>query len=293
VAYIEHSRYAQALKARYKSVMTPFPALTNKSIDDIVAYLRNETRKAGTRASADSSGKNLSSDSADAGMEKPCTYNDTLYIPPSKQEESFFEGMPTDPVRPEQNFTADTLAPTLNDPSERNVQFIDPLPTDGMFDFDIKTLGWYNIDAYVSGYAGTTKVNVTANLQNSGGIPFNVYLFCPDKQILSVANTNEGDGYSFDKIDGALPLFLNDRAILFAFGSKGDKVFYGIEEFTIQKEQTITVQIKESTKEAIRQALLNKQMNGIDMGITKKEMIVRELPCNTFPAATDTTAIKN
>jgi cytochrome c2 len=293
VAYMEHSRYAQALQARYKSVMTPYPALTNKSIDDIVAYLRNETRKVGTSASTDGSGKNLSSDSVGAGNEKPCTYKDTLYIPPSKQDKSFFEGMPTDPAGPEQNITADTLPPTLKDPSKRNVQFMDPLPTDGMYDFDINTLGWYNIDAYMSAYAGTTTVNVIANLQNSGDIPFNVYLFCPDKQVLSVANINEGDRYSFDKIDGAVPLFLNDRAILFAFGSKGDKVFYGIEEFSIQKEQAITIQIKESTKDAIRQALLNKQMNGIDLGVTKKEMIVRELPCNTIPAATDTTASKN
>ena len=39
--------------------------------------------------------------------------------------------------------------------------------------------------------------------------------------MLSVSNEKNGTSYSFNKINKGVPLFINDRAVLFAFGSKG------------------------------------------------------------------------
>lgn len=167
----------------------------------------------------------------------------------------------------------------LENVEDRDIQFTDTNPTSGMYDFEIKTLGWFNIDAAMEGYLGTSNVKIWAQIQVEFEITMHVYLFCPDKQILSVGYEKQGDKYFFNKINGGAPLFLRDRAILFAFGSKGDKMYYGISEFTIQGEQTIQVKVKETTEEEIRSALLSKQMNGIDLGIEKKEQKIIKNHC--------------
>ncbi len=53
-----------------------------------------------------------------------------------------------------------------------------------MYNFNIKTLGWYNIDAYVEGYIGSTYVRLIAQLQINYEAEMNVYLFCPSKKML-------------------------------------------------------------------------------------------------------------
>ncbi|ODT95110.1 MAG: hypothetical protein ABS85_01860 [Sphingobacteriales bacterium SCN 48-20] len=100
----------------------------------------------------------------------------------------------------------------------------------------------------------------------------NVYLFCPDKQILSVSNGKDEKGYYFDKTNGGVPLFLRDRAVLFAFGRKGEKIVYGVSEFSISLEQVISVIVKDAPEQELLDALKNKNINGIDLGLEKLEM---------------------
>jgi cytochrome c2 len=287
--YIEHSDYAKQLQAQYKSVMTPFPGLSNTDIDNIITYINNESKNSSTNQNVDEPREDLKTDSTSGPSTEPCSYTDTTYLAAQKQTQTFLETIPADTFN-SSTPVIDTVPQKLKDPSQRNSDFTDPLPTNGMYDFEIKTLGWYNIDADMQGYAGTTGVKIFASLQNTADVGFHVYLFCPDKQVLSVANKMSGDKYSFEKINGTVPLFLEDRAILFAFGSKGDMVYYGIADFIIKQEQTIQINIIESTTEAIRQALLTKEMNGIDLGIEKKDMVIREFPCDPVAAGADTTS---
>lgn len=101
----------------------------------------------------------------------------------------------------------------------------------------------------------------------------------------------DGKGY-FNKINDGIPLFLRDSAILFAFGSKDEKMFYGISEFVIKSEQTIKIEIKETTEKEIREALFSKSLEGIDLGIEKKEKKIIKKDCNERIGIkkTDTTA---
>lgn len=272
--YIDTNSYVKELVSRYRSVMTPFPALSDKDIDNIISYINNETEKGGPEEYPF-----IDSSAAPAATLEPCLYSDTTYIPRPRRTESFLEGS-TDAFSPVSSTDDDTVPISLDDPAKRRTQFTDIRTTYGMYDFEIETLGWYNIDAEMRGYAGTTEVKVSVQLANNPGYPFHVYLFCPEKQVLSVANEKEDRLYTFDKINGGIPLFLNDRGIAFAFTTAGDKILYGISEFSIRQEQTINITVNETTKEALIKALAHKNLNGIKLNAEPKEMLVREIPCD-------------
>ncbi len=294
--FIAGDRYAKSLLEKYRSMMTAFPELQDYSIDAILAYFKNEEKRPGAKEEEQnyrdslskvvaSNFRNFKSDSV-AGIiqnnpveTNPCK-DDTIYIPVAKSEQSFFEST-SFPMPPDIDDTLSDLRPAKPESLEGFREgFNDPNPTSGMYDFEIRTLGWYNVDAFVEGYAGTTNVKVSAQLQVGFDITMHLYLFVPRNKMLSVGILKSANYYSFDKLDGGIPLFLDDRAILFAFGSKGDKMYYGISEFTIQHEQTIQIKIEETTSAEIKTMLFAKQIDGIDIGIEKKEMRVISPPCN-------------
>lgn len=306
--FMAKDKYTSNLRARYGSVMTGF-GMTNYEIDAILDYIKNESKRPGALEDEEKYRDSLSrierkNNAADSSSnrdgfgsfkEKPCG-DDTVYIPIPRQNFSFFDGETSFSTTPYIGDTIPVQPRYLDDPASRSNEFTDPNPTNGMYDFEIRTLGWYNIDAFMEGYVGTTIVRVWAQVQTDADIydDIHVYLFCPEKQVLSVGYDRQGDKYMFNKIDDGVPLFLGDRAILFAFGSKKDKMYYGISEFIINAEQTIPVNIMETTDEEIRQALLSKQLDGIDLGIEKKEKVILKRPCSDTLSKTikDTGAIK-
>lgn len=207
--------------------------------------------------------------------------DDTIYVRPSQPQISQFAEVDNPlPDQPSSEMT-NTFSgkKEVDNPEDRKVVFTDR-PISGMYEFQIKTFGWYNIDAYMDGYNGTSVVKVWAQLQGKFDADINVYLFCPDKQLLSVSNGNDTKGYYFDKINGGVPLFTGDRAILFAFGNKGTQFVYGVSEFFISTEQVIHITIKEAAQQELLEALQNKNINGIDLGVEKMEMKIVPGNCN-------------
>lgn len=261
------SGYPRAVEiSKYSpTVMDLFPLLDNESIDAIIKYVNNQEKYPSLMPQKDTT----------SGSFTTVCKDDTLYVKPSKAETSqfFTNDIPAPPATPSPAPDANTPSgeKKLNDPKERTVGFTDR-QTSGMYEFQIKTFGWYNIDAYMDGYAGTQPVKVWAQLQGTFDMDINVYLFCPDKQILSVSNGKDEKGYYFNKTKGGVPLFLRDRAILFAFGRKGEKIVYGVSEFSISLQQVISVVVKEASEQELLDALQNKSINGIDLGLEKLEM---------------------
>lgn len=267
------------------NVMQLFPNLSDKDIDAILDYIKNESNNPladeNTYPVKDTS---VSTYDSEVSIKNPCK-DDTVYLPVPKSDSSFLNGN----ISGQQNSTPiDTNITLESKPlkaeSAENLRsgFTDPNPTSGMYDFEIKTFGWYNIDAYVEGYEGSTNVKLWVLLQIEFEIHMHVYLFIPRNKMLSVMNDfRDGKNY-FNKINDGIPLFLRDKAILFAFGSKADKLYYGITEFVVQGEQTIDIKVKESTEKEIRDALLLKRLEGIDLGIEKKEMKIIQQNCDDF-----------
>ncbi len=247
--------YAVNISKFSPSEMTPFSAMTDEDINAILAYIKNEEKRPGAIEEDGFVGEFYPSDTMgmpDTSLKSvlPCGKKDTVYLPIPRQELSFFQEQP--PVNFQNSPATDTSSITtfsgkkyLDDPSTRVLGLSDFNSTTSMYDFRIEAFGWYNIDAEMEGYAGTSIVKVWAQAQVEFDIDLHVYLFCPDKQILSVGyEKQEGNKYFFNKINGGVPLFLNDRAVLFSFGSKDDKIYYGISEFYIKKHYCPTKIIK-------------------------------------------------
>lgn len=294
--------YTQALHKKWRpALMTSFPMLGKSGVDAIMAYVDNEA--ALTTESINT--KEIPEVPATTALEtysadtiNPCITNDTIV---KKRPGSL----------PSIEIITDTIprSTITNLPERAKAKDMEGLrngftdePISGMYQFSIETFGWYNVDAFVEGYDRTTNVNVNVSLQMEYEADMHLYLFCPEKKMLSVSNKNENNVYSFDKIDGKIPLFLNDKAILLAFGSKGDKTLYGTVSFTIQAEQSLTIIVKETTTAELRSFIKLNKIDGIKIDAAKKEMMYQQdvetkenipvefdiiqIPCNSYVDST-------
>lgn len=292
--YMAQNKYVQDLKDEYNGVvMTGFPDFEPSYLDAIFDYIKNESIRPGAREAEKQLSDSLSkawaaeySNDSSGGeyfkdAEMPCK-DDTVYVNTKQQTSTFFNtSLDTSSYN---NFPVQPLISPAESMEGLRKGFNNPNPTRGTYDFEIQTLGWYNVDAYVTGYAGTTNVKLWGELDAKDIFDMHVYLFCPRNKMLSVGSQIESWRYYFDKIDGGIPLFVGDRAILFAFGSAGEEMYYGISAFWIQKEQTIKIKIQKTTEEQIKQVLQTSKIDGISIGLEKKEKRILKNNCNdTLP----------
>jgi mono/diheme cytochrome c family protein len=303
-SFMATNRYTQNLKSQYGSMMTGFPDLGIEGTNAILDYIKNETYRPGAIEDEKRFNDSLNAlpqkepkdtsyyvpDSSSFSIESAPCKDDTVYIPLPKQNQSIFQENLDSLITVNDSKQKEPIKP--EDMEALRNGFTDPNPTSGMYDFEIKTFGWYNVDALVEGYAGTSYVKLFAQVRVDFEIIMHVYLFCPKNKMLSVGSGKQGDKYFFNKINNSIPLFINDRAILFAFGSKGDKMYYGISEFRVQGEQTIIINVKETTEEKIRKALYSKEIEGIDLGIEKKEKKIIKRDCDGISEKPDTISPK-
>jgi len=160
--------------------------------------------------------------------------------------------------------------------------FTDPNPTTGKYDFSIKTLGWYNIDHGIEGYEGTIFASVNVSLKMNEQIDMHVYLFYPDKKMLSVGMPAGENLYHFDKINGKIPLYLNSNVVILAFGSKADRLYYGTASFAVNEEQNVSVEIKQTTQSTFMDFIKKNNIEGIQIDINKKEDFkIYNTPCDS------------
>ncbi|HYF31304.1 MAG TPA: cytochrome c [Chitinophagaceae bacterium] len=119
------------------------------------------------------------------------------------------------------------------------------------YEFTITTLGWFNIDEGMQGLPGTVlcdlKVKVIPDTPQQAILT--VYLFIPSRKNMSIGAGPLEDGlYHFDKLQGKIPLFLNEKAFVLVWGNDGKQMYYGITAFTIQQLQTVGVKLLKTTQ---------------------------------------------
>lgn len=267
--------YATAIRKKWNNVtMTAFPFLDRDKVNAILDYCDNYADKQKTeqtQPAASTAPINSPTDTSISG--EPCFVNDTSYNYP--ENNTSIQVVPND-----SSMTPAYQPNQLSEPETAEGLrggFSDPVQS-GVYEFSISTFGWYNVDAFVKGYAGSTYVNVTVSLRMQYEADMHVYLFCPDRKMLSVGIQQEIGTYIFDKVNGRIPLFLNDKAVLFAFGSKKDQYFYGTATFNVQTAQTSVIQVKETSLKELRSfAELNK-IDGINIDAKRNEFVYKETP---------------
>lgn len=271
---VTRDTYASQLYSKWKGsgLMTSFPTLTREEVNVILDYVDNE-------ALLNPESVEPKSDSPVADTLKhsiPCGFDTIYYAKPDTSiviipaEETSVEPAISNNSTIEKDLTPDTP-----------LDFTDRSTSSGMYDIAINAFGWYNLDVFITAYNGLTDVTVKVQLQLPIESAMNVFLFCPDKKLLTEASYKEGNHFLFEQSNGKIPLFLNDKAIILAFGSKADKMFYGTASFNVKTEQTIIIKIKETTGAELKSFIQKNNIDGIKIDLNKKDDFeIKEKPCN-------------
>jgi mono/diheme cytochrome c family protein len=288
-AVMVENSYFQCKKNQYGSVMPAFPTLSNREIDLILDYIKNESEgrpdlkpdytNRRNEHWGEEGYRSIDTISMSSCISAPCGF-DTTYVDTTEYNYALGNMMDLHKEATKED-SKDFLykKPDSLENVMRSSGFIDILPTEGRYNFTIKTLGWFNIDAFYEGMKGTEIVDLFVKTGFEQKDQLEIHVFFPAKKILTVGTLHNEDGlFHFEKYKGQIPLFLNDEAIAFGFTSLKEKIYYGITSFKVTKQQTINLNIKESTKEEITKAFKEMRLDGIDLDvITKKRLIVPKI----------------
>lgn len=285
------NNYFNCLRYRYGSLMTMHD-LTDAQIDQVLAYIHEEElarpdlmkKEIGSPATipatkTDSVAIKDTTSNYPGCMPAPCGY-DTLYI-----DTTDYDFNATILNMAEEAPATDSLGQQYANPAElekmlRTRGFSDVVLTSGRYNFTIKTMGWFNVDAYYEGLPGTTIVDLFVKTDYEKNKDLAIHVFFPSKKLLTVGAYHPEDSlFHFEKYKGQIPLFLNDEAVAFGIDSHGEKIFYGISTFTVTNNQTIMLQIKETTKEALQQAFLDMKLDGVDLDVITKMRVIVPKAC--------------
>ncbi|MEO6722126.1 MAG: cytochrome c [Ferruginibacter sp.] len=277
---IEYDQYARYLSYKYGSRMTQFN-LKKLDIKAILDYCDNQALAFPN--------KNLDSNLFKKILVEPVCGYDTLYYPKEKNNIEIvpFKENISDTTLNSSAGSFDGTVPVneTNDEDEfAKKGYKQVIPEEGMYQFNIVESGWYNVDVLFN-EQDATRVKLLTKVQSKGNVPMTVYLCIPKRKILMCADKHNNDIYLFhySDADGYLSLVLNDDAIVFVTSSIKDKIYYGITKFKVTKEQTILIDIEESTKEKILKAFRDNNLEGIKLDIDKREMEIYDKPCNGYP----------
>ena len=280
-AVMAETPYFNCLKQQFGSVQPPFPDLTDRQLDNIYDYIKNETAKRPDLLKAqampvsirDSNSKADTSIYYSSCFAAPCGF-DTIYVETTTALANMVDAQIE--ATKEDSMDYQYKDPEPLEQAQREMGFTEIIGTGGRYNFTINTLGWFNVDAFSEGLKGTEIVDLKVSTEFEAKAELVVNVFFPAKKILTIGVFHKEDGlFHFEKYKGQIPLFLNDDAIVFANASIGEKLYYGITRFTVGKQNMIPVTIKESTEHELSNAFKEMKLDQVDLDIiTKKRLLV-------------------
>jgi|GEM_PF-1231503 len=239
--------YFMCLKMKFGSMMTAYPMLTDKDIDCFLEYVKNEAAM-----------------HPDLIVKRPAL--DTLY---------------TDTLIEESGKLLTEEDSTMNNEESPAENLVDYIRTNGMYNFRIEALpGWSYGNQYEELKLGVRKIKLHLKTDFSNNSVLSMCIFFPGQKLLIIGSSGQGNIFHIEQYEDQIPFGAN--AIAFASASIGEKIYYGLTNFTVaQRDQTIPLSIKEGTKEQLSQAFQAMKFGEIKLDIiTKKKTIVPDIPCS-------------
>jgi len=267
-AFMSKDPYALNLKRQFGSIMQAFPQLANEQIDAIIAYIQNEQNN--PIADAD-----ITSFDYNTPASQLCT--DTLY---SNNRTNPVDTTPINIADSPIYIGGRMIDTALDEPNEGLRNGFTDTPTSGNYQFEIQTLGWYNIDVQMKGLPGTYLCELSVELIGSDFSGVNVYAFFPQHKNLSVGDAVTSSVFHFNKIQGKIPLFLGSKGFILAFGSKSNQLFAGSSFFFTQPTQKILVRLKPVTKDELYEIIKEGKLEGINTNIEKATQTLEQSNMN-------------
>lgn len=137
------------------------------------------------------------------------------------------------------------------------------------YKFTIDTYGWYNVDALL-GVNGAVESKLYVNITKAETKKFELFLIIPSLKIFTEGGLlNDDIHFGFYTKDGKMPLPQNIDAYIMAMGEENDKTFFALQPFTTSANQTIHLEIEETSKEKILRKLKRLNLNDVKFDVEK------------------------
>ncbi|MCG2616573.1 hypothetical protein LZZ85_19900 [Terrimonas sp. NA20] len=272
-AFMVKDKYTQDLKNKFGSIKPAFPDLSLEFIIALAKYVNEVTPQQydlnesmyRPKFIADSS----SVSSSDCGA-------DTSYY--SAIEEDFAEYDTTFPPAVLSDATIKLIDPGW----EGNfLEYLEELDRQ-RYEFRVEANGWYNIDAFLKPGKSIKNVRLKVQVISTEKMALKTLVLVPSKRAMLESTNREGQLYKFvyNEDGTTLPLSVGYRALALTFGSVKDKIVYGVKEFVISNDQTIKIDLQETTKEKLQNLLLSKNIDGVSLEAIEKQQVIIPKPCD-------------
>ena len=259
-AILKWSLYYRCLYNQYnKMPMNIFPDLTETDLNNLYAYIENESEVRKLPV-------------PDNGIEK-CLDSCLLYAEAKrrlKQMKSGFEGDSSEEAGDNINFSISrpdtsknkrvvvTRAPMNHLADLENVDPVRNKPL--YYQFNIETFGWYNIDKFLKADYGSAESLLLVRIKGTYNAMLNVYLVIPSSKVVAEGNIldQEKNTYGFYTKDGTIYLPQNTRAYILAMNEERDSISFAKKEFIITSAQYFDLDLSKVPKN-----FFNEQMRSI------------------------------
>ena len=268
--------YAICLKNQYGGVvMTSFPNLTDYDLDGIYSYIKSESDK---RPDLKSVYQKNCCDSCEI-------YGSAIKNLTKKKEElikdngDFFNlersvPLPQTIVLPDSG----NYSPATPPPYSK----VTPVSANAVYyTINISATGWYNIDILLKEYSACQPSELFVRIQGTYKIDLNIVLVIPSiKLFVEGGKMKNDEQYGFDQDNGKMPLLMDTKAYIMAFGEYNNQIIFGTKSFQTQKIQTIDIVVVETTKEKMVAEIKALNLDGINTKVEKSKNAEEILKAN-------------
>jgi mono/diheme cytochrome c family protein len=269
-AFIPTARYTQCLQKEYGSIMPGFPELNNKDIANILNYVESEAARNGWTTGD----RTLCADSCRL---YDSLYNHSVQSLNNKQNALIEDNGPR--IKYERLTDSSVSQPMQSRDGTGQIPKVKPENYNAIYyQFDIKSFGWYNIDALLEEKFGNIELKVAIDERYTN--EYDVFIAVPAYKVFDRGGKLENENkFGFLYLDGKMPLPVGAEVMVFTIGEAQGKIAFTSKKFTAIKRQTIELQPElispEEFKKAISQLL--PQKISIDVVDSKNAAEIRSI----------------
>lgn len=141
------------------------------------------------------------------------------------------------------------------------------------YQFNVETVGWYNVDLMLKEFDGLTETKTTVRLQGKYKEQLTIYLVVPAVKAFLPGGpiTGNADVYGFYRADGTVPLPLGAKAFVVAMGEYEDQLIFTKKEFTVGNSQELSLEMKVTSKEIFEHEIAAMELTDITIGVNEKK----------------------
>lgn len=263
---IAEDYYSACLFNTWKpTVMTSFPELTDRDLENIYGYIKAETDKEPA----------INNDYGQSCCDSCELYSKELDLIRGLQDKrkqmveengTFFNLNRQLPISDTSITFSDSVGLLLPDIEKEKVK---PELTNATFyTINVSAFGWYNIDILLKEFSSCEPSELFVRMQGSYKLDFNINLIIPSHKVfVEGGKLKDGEDYGFDETNGKIPLPHGATCFIIAFAEFDDKIIFGKTSFIANERQKIILDVKEITKEELAWQIISLNLDGVEVDV--------------------------